>query len=190
MFKKQDDKLYLKYKNVNYAGYISAIVSLILLCVFIIRYFDRLNSNYKWVNMFLQSGFTRILLITGIMVFILISITNILFYSNYDYHINKKTKSIHLINGRWKFREEIVIGFSQIKNIVLIRCAETAADYGKTYIYKIDIYDNELNAYEIYDSKNYDIMNNLATGIGKIVKSEVIDRTDIENYEGFKKRIL
>ena len=141
------------------------------------------------MNIFLQNRLTKILLIVGIVIFLCISIFNILFYSNYDYHINIQTNTIHFINGNWKFKNEIILDFANIKNIVLIQTVIDGED-GKIYSYQIDIYDNELNAYEINKNNNYNEIEALSTRIGKILNAEVIDRTQTENYEGFKKRII
>jgi hypothetical protein len=63
-------------------------------------------------------------------------------------------------------------------------------DGNKIYSYQIDIYDNELNAYEIYVLQEYDMANDIANKIKQIVGVELIDWSHIENYEGFRKRIL
>jgi hypothetical protein len=132
----------------------------------------------------------KILLIIFIIVFLLISLFDLIFYSNCDYHINNKTKTVHFITGKWKFKKEIILNFEQIKNIVLYKNVERSETEDGITKYKIDLYDNELNAYEIFESTNFDKISMIATGIEKVTKIKVDDCTDVENYEGYIKRIL
>jgi len=189
MLEKDGEITYIKYKDVNYLKNVFSIISLIILCFFVSMFFSKIESEYVWLNIVLQSYLAKIILITGIIIFLGISIPDILFYSNYDYHINIKTKKIHLINGRRKYKKEIILDFEQIKNIVLFKCVNTG-EGRDIYTFKIDIYDNELNAYEIYESKMYVMVKKIALEIEKITKIKMIDRTDIDNYEGFIKRLL
>ena len=189
VFEKNGNIIYLKYVKKNILRNIISIILLIISCIFIFISFNNYSSEYSWMNIFLQHRLTKILLIVGIMIFLCISIFDILFYSNYDYHINIQTNTLHFINGNWKYKNEIILDFADIKNIVLIQTV-VDGENGKIYSYQIDIYDNKLNAYEICKNNNYDEIESLSTKIGKILNAEVIDCTQTENYEGYIKRII
>jgi hypothetical protein len=187
--KEKENKIYIQYKRENIICSIFSFVLLIFLCVFIIINFNNFEPEDNFTNMFIQNNLIKILIITGTLIFVGIFIIRIIFYSNCDYYLDIKNKKIHLINGTWKFKNEIILEFDQIKNIVLIESAELG-EVGKIYTFKIDFYDNELNAYEILKNKNYDIVKNIADKISKIINVEIIDWSHIENYEGYRKRIL
>ena len=189
MLTKDGDIIYIKRFHKSFWDYTFSILLTILLCVFAIFIFNNYKSDYKPVNIVLQSTFLKILMIIGILIFLRIKITDILFYSNYDYHINIKTKRIYLKNGRWKYKKEIILDFAQIKYILLLEYVEEI-EGRKNYIFKIDIYDNELNAYEIYESISCDIIAKVALDIKKYTNIEILDKTDTENYEGYRQRIL
>jgi hypothetical protein len=42
----------------------------------------------------------------------------------------------------------------------------------------------------VYVFSDYDKAKDIAIKIGKIIEAEIIDWTHIENYEGFRKRII
>ncbi len=150
MIKEDEEIIQLKYADKNIYGHISSILLAFFVIVSFYLSFNNLESNYDWINKFLQSNFTKILVIICLIICIIISICYILFDSFFDYHINIKTKNIHFIHGRWKFKTERIVNFKQIKNVVLVQNIERTSDSGETYTYKIDIYDTELNAYGVY----------------------------------------
>ena len=189
MLKKNGNIIYLKLKKGNFFGTIISIILLLIFCIILYYIYTKSTSEYIWMNMFLQNKLTKILFIIGIIIFVFISIFNILFYNNYDYHINLQTRKIYFINGKWKYKKEIILDFTQIKNIVLIETVIQGED-GKIYTYQIDMYDNDLNAYEIYKNKKFDEVKNISKKISEILNVEVIDWTHIENYEGYKKRVI
>ena len=189
MLEKNGNIIYLKNIKTNIFRNVFLIILLLILCVFVFYIFNNFTTEYDWMNIFLEQKITKIILIIGIIILLYIFIFNILFYNNYDYHINIQTNKIYFINGNWKFKKEIILEFSQIKNIVLIETV-IEGEGSKIYCYQIDIYDNELNAYEIYKNKNYDEIKNISMKISKLLNIEVIDWTHIENYEGYKKRII
>jgi len=189
MLRKDGEKIYIKYARKDFNQYVFSIISIIISGIVIFLFLNNIETAYKGLNIALRSNFLKIFFIIGIIIYFIISITDILFFSNYDYHINTRTKNIYLINGRWKHKKEIILNFENIKYIVLFEYVELEEDK-KYQIFKIDIYDYELNAYEIYEHKNYNIIREMALEIKKYTNIEINDRTDVENYEGFRQRIL
>jgi hypothetical protein len=217
MLKRINNKVYIKHKNEKISGYFLAILSAGILCIGIIDYFNKiteinfenkgfsmlLENDYleggfikilfenKWVVLFLQSSLAKILLTIGLIIFFVIFIIKIFFTQNYDYHIDIEEKRIHLINGKWKFGKEIILDFNEIKSIIIVHfVTKEDTTNEESYEYKIDIYDIELNAYEIYDHSEYEITREIAFEIGEILNIEVIDKADVENYEGFRQRVI
>ena len=189
MLERKGNLIYLKYIKKNIFENILSIILLLIFCILAYIIFNISTSEYDWINIFLQNKITKIIFIVGIVIFLYITIYNIIFYNNCDYHINMQTNKIYFINGNRKYKKEIVLDFIQIKNIILVETI-IEGEGGKIYTYQIDLYDNELNAYEIYKNKNYDETKNISTKIGELVNAEVIDWTHIENYEGYKKRVI
>jgi hypothetical protein len=190
-FEREGNKIFLKQNKENHMGYITGIIAIGIFCIFLINYFKGIKFDNDILDNFIHSDFFRIIFSIIIGVFIIISILNKLFYSDYSYYINLDENNINIINGRWKFKEEYIIEFEKIKNIVIIKSNQV--DYRnktKVEIYKIDIYDNELNAYELYDSTNYEIISKIASWLQSITKKEIIEKTNIDDYEGFRKRTI
>ena len=185
-----DRVFYIKHKRKNFIGYFFSIVPLLMLCIFLLVNIFKMGSHYELLDRFFQNGIMKIVLTICIMVFLVFSVLNTLFFSNCDYYINPKTKRVYLIDGLWKFRQEVVLHFKQLKYIVIIQNVDLLSGYGDRCTYSIDIYDNELNAYEVCRSKNYNGINKTAVWIGNLTRVEVIDRSRIKNYEGFKRRII
>ena len=129
-----------------------------------------------------------VLSICVISVFVIFNINN-LFYGGCDYYMDIVTRKICYVNGKWKFKREIIVEFENIKNIVLIENMKRV-EGGIIYSYQIDIYDNELNAYKINVFHDYDTANIIAKKIAKTIGVEVIDWSHVENYEGYRKRII
>ncbi|GHU81749.1 hypothetical protein FACS189468_4940 [Spirochaetia bacterium] len=50
--------------------------------------------------------------------------------------------------------------------------------------------DEKLNAYECYDSENIETIIDIANELVNVLDVEVVDKTGIEDYEGFIKRIV
>jgi hypothetical protein len=191
LLKKYKNKIYIKYNKENHAGYLSAIISVGFLAYLFINNFNKIQFNNKWLDDYIHSNFIKVLFIIGLIIFIVISIMNKIFYSDYNYYIDLEEKKMHLINGRWKFKTENIIKLDEIKYMVIIRSEIIVGRYGKKMDkYKIDIYDCELNAYEIFDSMNYGFTLKIANKINDILNTEILKMTDINNYEGFRKRIL
>jgi len=149
-----------------------------------------LEIDFGLLNSLLQNNFGKAVLAICVTGSIGIFMVNNLFYGNCDYYIDTATGKIYYSNGKWKFKKEIILEFEKIKNVVLIENMTMDKEGDKSYSYQIDIYDNELNAYKVYDFSDYDTANNIANRIGLITGVEVIDWTHIENYEGFIKRVL
>ena len=190
MLHRKDDKIYIKQKSKTPIVNTLLLVFLIIFCIFTFFNTNDIDSKNKWLNMDLDNNFVRIFMQIVLILLIGISILEIIFYNNYVIFINTKMKCFNFTIGRWKFSKKIILNFNQIKNLVLIKRMEMVADYGKVYSYKIDIYDYELNAYEIYDDKDFDKIEKIALEIAEIVEIEINDWTHIENYEGYIKRII
>ncbi|GHU74004.1 hypothetical protein FACS189450_14510 [Spirochaetia bacterium] len=188
--RKKGDIIGIKYYKENYTGYFSRIISIGIACGIIIKYYNRFNSKYEWVNMALHSNLIKALLIIGLVLFIIFSIMNTLFGSDFNYYMDLETNKIHLINGKWKFRSEEIIDFENVKSIIIRKTEYMETRYKKGDIYKIDLYDKELNAYEIFDSINFSYIKKVANDIQKITNAEIIEMIDIINYEEFKRRII
>jgi hypothetical protein len=203
ILEKEGNRIYIEKnrKNIFTTWFftIISIVIMILLCIIIFTY----NANkekyigtfyfkidFGLLNSLLQNNFGKTVLAICVISSIVIFIVNNLFYGDCDYYIDIVTRKIHYSNGKWKLKKEIILEFENIKNIVLIENMITGDEGGKSYSYQIDIYDNELNAYKVYIFSDYDAANNIANKIGVIIGVEVIDWTHVENYEGFKTRIL
>jgi hypothetical protein len=184
MLYRRGDKIYIKDKSKNFIGNILLIAFLIIFCIFTF-----IDKNI-WLNINLNNNFAYIFMQIILILFIGVSIIDIIFYSNYLILINAKTKCINFIMGRWKFYKKINLKFDQIRDLVLINFVEMVTDYGKVYSYKIDIYDYELNAYEIYNDQDFGKIEKIALEIAEIIGIEINDWTHIENYEGYIKRII
>jgi hypothetical protein len=108
-----------------------------------------------------------------------------LFSSDINYHIDLSKKMLVLIQGKRPFRTKINVSFDQIKAVVL-----TKGGYTDETKYSIDIYDKNLNAYECYDEMDYQTIKDIAGELGNALNVGIIDKTDIENYEGFIQRVI
>jgi hypothetical protein len=171
---------------------------MIIICVLIFTYDPAkktsvgtlvINVDLGLLVYFLQNNFMKaVLSICIISAFVIFNINN-LFYGDCDYYMDTAARKVCYVNGKWKFKKEIIVEFENIKNIVLIENMERG-EGGNIYSYQIDIYDNELNAYKIYDFNKYDMADNIAKKIAKITGVEVIDWSHVENYEGYRKRII
>jgi hypothetical protein len=187
---RKDDNICIKHKGKNLIGNILLLVFLIIFCIFTFFNTIDIHPEGKWLNIDLNNNYVKIFIQIVLILFIGISIMDLIFYNHSVIFINIKTKCVNFTIGRWKFSKKIILNFNQIKNIVLINCMEMVADCGKVYSYKIDIYDYELNAYEIYADKDFDKIEKIALEIAEIVEIEINDWTHIENYEGYIKKII
>jgi len=190
MMHREGDIFYLKHKSKNIIGNIIFITFFILFCIFTFFSNIEIDLNNKWWDIYFNNKYFKIFIQIALVLFITISIIDIVFYNNYYIVINNKKKCINITSGRWKFSEKINLNFDQIKYLVLTNNMEMVTDYDKVYSYKIDIYDHELNAYEIYDDKNINKIGKIALEISETMRIEISDWTHIENYEGLKKRIV
>jgi len=202
MLEKERNKIYIeKHRKNTFIMYFFTVVSVIIMIIICFLIFTHdftqrisignfvINIDPGLLNYFLQNNFMKAVLSICVISIFMIFIINNLFYGDCDYYIDIVARKVYYINGRWKFKREIIVEFENIKNIVLIENMERG-ESGNIYSYQIDIYDNELNAYKIYVLHNYDMANNIANRIGKIIGVEVIDWSHVENYEGYRKRIL
>ena len=190
--KNNNNKMIIVNKSRNLQKDIVSIFFLILSSIFLFVITNDIDINNEWIENLLQNAIAKFLLILGFIVLLIISGISILFLNNHECFIDKDTGTIQLINGSWRFKKGIKIQFIEIKNIVLVLNAEfdrRSLDR-KRITYSIHIYDNDLNAYEILEMKNYDKIKEIAIKTGKNIGVDVKDRTHIENYEGFKKRIV
>ena len=178
---KKGSKIYFNYqKESTPLGYFLSVAGAMTVAILI--------CLYIWSKEEINS-FIKIILSCCVIVFMILSVLNNIFFSNYDYHINLITRKIIFSNGRLKHKKEIVLDFEQIKNIVLIEKMENT-EGGAFYWYQIDIYDNDLNAYKICSDTDHDKINKVALEIKNIIEAEIVDWTHIENYEGFRKRLI
>jgi hypothetical protein len=191
LLEKDGNKIYIKYYKENYIGYISGIIMTVLFGIFLITGFDKINLGNKLLDNVLHNSFIKSLFIIGVIIFIIISMLNKIFYSDYNYYIDLMENNIHLIRGKWKFKNDNIINIKNIKKIVILKTEESVNKYGKAIdLYKIDLYDNELNAYEIYDDYNYPVIVEMVKELNKIIDSEILEKIDVNDYEGFRKRIV
>jgi uncharacterized membrane protein (DUF485 family) len=190
LFRKEGNKVYIKYNKENHKGYFFGIISICVFGISVIKYFENITFESNFLNEYMKSNFVRIILIIGIIVFFIVSIMNKIFYSDYEYYLDLKDENIHLVNGIWKFKEEHIINFDKIKKIVIIKTKEIIGrNENSIDIYKIDIYDESLNAYEIYNSSDYEAIQKITLWLNSIIKKEIIEKINIYDYEGFRKRI-
>jgi hypothetical protein len=204
ILEKEGNKLYIKKhrKSKFIVSFFTIFLMfiMVILCLIIFTYDNNKNElhigvfifkiDFGLFNYLLQNDFGKIILTICVICIFGLYIINYLFSGNCDYYIDVIERKIYYLDGKWKFKRTIIIDFENIKNIVLIENMIIGYEGKKIYSYRIDIYDNELNAYEIYVFKDYDTANNIANKIGKIIGIEVNDWSHIENYEGFRKRIL
>jgi len=204
ILEKEGNKIYIKKHRKN--RFIVSLFTIILmsimviLCIIIFTYDNNKNEfhmgsfilevDFGLFNYLLKNDSGKIILTICVVCVFGLYIINYLFSGNCDYYIDIIDRKIYYIDGKWKFKRKIIIEFENIKNIVIIENMVIGDEGNKIYSYQIDIYDNELNAYEINVFKDYDMANNIANKIGKIIGVEINDWSHIENYEGFRKRIL
>jgi hypothetical protein len=121
---------------------------------------------------------------------------------NCDYYINLETKTVHLIKGTAIYKKEIIIGFEQIKHIIIIaKCIPKEGDdaleplFQKTIVYgnivtpamkekfllsyQVDLIDHDLNAYNIYDGVELHEIKKMTNYLGRRMEVKVIDKTKI-----------
>jgi hypothetical protein len=169
MLRIENDKIYMKEIEKSLRGNIFAIISFGFLCIrFFFREVNKGNSifNEKSLIIFVIACFLIYIIRT------LLSESNIIF-------IDTSEKAIIFQQGNKKHKRETKIKYEEIKIIVIV-------NYTKKYA--IDIYDNELNAYECFDDKNYENILLIADEIEEILSIKIEDKTDEENYEGFRQR--
>jgi heme/copper-type cytochrome/quinol oxidase subunit 2 len=191
VFLQKNDTIYIKRKSLFWVGNIFLII-LLLAFIFVYGFFENneISSKNNWWNINVHDSTIRIFIIIFIIMYIVFLIMNIIYYSNYYCYININEKNIYFINGRWKFTNKITLNFNQVKCIILLQNVCTEGEGGNRYSYKIDIYDIELNAYELFEDTKYETTNKIAIKISEILDADVIDWTHVENYEGYKKRIV
>ena len=191
VFLQKNDTLYIKRKNLFWVGNFFLIIFL-LIFLFFLNFLGNTEILPKgnWWNINEQNSTINIFITIFIIIYIGFLIMEIIYHSNYSCYININEKNIYFMNGKWKFTNKIVMNFNQVKCIILLQNVCTEGEGGKIYTYKIDIYDIELNAYELFEDTKYEIINEIANKISEILKVELLDWTHVENYEGYRKRIL
>jgi len=204
ILEKEGNKIYIKkHRKSRFIVSLFTIILIsimIILCIIIFTYDNNKNEfhissfilevDFGLFNYLLQNSSGKIILTICVICIFGLYIINYLFSGNCDYYIDIIDRKIYYLDGKWKFKRKIIIEFENIKNIVIIENMVIRDEGKKIYSYRIDLYDNELNAYEIYVFKDYDMAYNIANKIGKIIGVEINDWSHIENYEGLKKRIL
>ena len=189
MFYKNNEKIFFK-NNKNIIGNIIFLFFLLLFCFFSFLNIEEIEPKDNWWNINYNNNFLKTFIQIIFIIIIVILILDIIFYNNDIIIINRNTKNVIFTRGRWKFSKRIILPFNEIKNIILINNMEMGSESGPVYSYKIDIYDYNLNAYEIYEDKNFEEIERIAQEIAKIIDKEINDWTHIENYEGYINRII
>jgi hypothetical protein len=169
MLRKENDKIYLKEVRTSLYENIFLVISFGLLCVN--HYFREINKG--------NGIFTGKSLIIFLVACFLIYALKTMFSSTNIIFIDTLEKVIVFEQGNKKHKQQVKVKYEEIKKIVIV-------NYCKKYT--IDIYDNELNAYECFDDKEYENILIVADEIENILKIKIEDKTDKENYEGFRQR--
>jgi hypothetical protein len=167
MLNSDDNRIYLKEEKKTINKTILAIIGMGILCINI--YFRQINNvdNEKYLLVFI---------IVCLVIFIF---RNLLTRNFYTIFIDTIKNEIVFQQGNKKNKVEIKIPYDKIKEINIVK-------YTKKFT--IDIYDNELNAYECFDTDNYEDVLLTANEIEQILNIKIDDKTEEINYEGFKVR--
>jgi len=162
----EDNKIYLKEAKTNKEAYIIPIVGFGIACIsFIFRELSRENSPLTVRNL--------ILFACGcIVIFVIRTFSS----DNSTIYVDISKKEIIFKNGK----KETKIEHEKIKRIVIVKKSEKA--------YAVDIYDNELNAYECLNLENYEHIVQMAQSLGDEINRKVEDKTYELDYEGFRCR--
>ena len=144
IFEKKGNKIYIKHSRKPMSYYVFSLIlpiiflivfiSIIVLLVLIYRgpiYIDvRVGHRFEAPPYFREYWAIGGIIIFGInLIKMLIELGETIYDGNCDYHINLKTKRIHFIDGISIYKKEIVIDFSQIKDIVIVK-ESYKPDYG------------------------------------------------------------
>jgi hypothetical protein len=168
MLEYENDRIYLRKVKTLYAN-IFAIILFGLFCVNF--YFREMSKGISFLN-----GKN---LVIFIVICFFIFVIRTVFSGGYTIFIDTSEKTIVFQQGYGKHKEAIKIKYEEIKSVVMVK-------YHKRYA--IDIYDNALNAYECFEDKNHNNILEAAGQIENILGIKIDDRTDEENYEGFRQR--
>jgi hypothetical protein len=164
----KDDKIYLKEAKCPKEAYIIPIISFGSYCIyFVLRELNRENNPWTVRN-------TIFFVIGGFIIFIIRTI----FTDNSSIYADTLKKSI--IFEAWNNKNIVNIKYDEVKIIVVLKSSNKK--------YSIDIYDNELNAYECFNSENYEHIISVAKTLGNEINVKIEENIHILNYEGFKQR--
>ena len=166
--KNGDSKIYLKESKSIGEAYIRPILSFSLVCGFYVhRQLDRGNSP-----------------LTGLLLYaggcLLIFAIRILLSDNSTVYVDKSEKEVVFKSGNNKKAEQTKIKYEEIDKIVIIKDSKRK--------YSIDIYDNELNAYECFSCQNNEDILDVAQMLGNEIEVKIDDRTYELYYEGYRQR--
>ncbi|MDR1399098.1 MAG: hypothetical protein LBJ41_04170 [Treponema sp.] len=189
MLDRENNRIYIKYRKNGLAKNIVSIISFGIFWLAMIDNYSKVQYKSEMLNIFFQSHFASIFFAMVFFILFIIYALSMLFSSDINYHIDLSKKMLVLIQGKKPFRTEINVDFGQIKAVVVTKGGHTgeAKFYRK---YSIDIYDKNLNAYECYDEMDYQTIKDIAGELGNTLNVSIVDRTDIENYEGFIQRVI
>jgi len=193
MLDRQNNKIYIQYRKKSVGGSVGAVLFTGAACMSI--YHQIINTHYKWevLNIFFKSAFTTALLIIIFVVIGIIGVMNSVFSSDIDFHLDLNTRELILVTGRKPFVTKVTLAFNRIREINIIRTniqSGNGNDYKAVNHFMLDIYDEDLNAYRCYDSIHLEHILAIASELSAVCDTTLKDRTAIEDYEGFKKRIL
>ncbi|GHV51877.1 hypothetical protein AGMMS49579_08180 [Spirochaetia bacterium] len=154
MPRKENNLLHIQYQRKHFKGFLKDIG--ILPLVWIIMILECLDNILRVIfSKYIPIMFKRkavFLIIIFSLIYITCRYLKMVFSDgiNHEYYINLETKKIYFVQGISIFKEKIILNFEQIRDIILVKKLYKIEDDGKKiYSYKIDIYDSELNAYEI-----------------------------------------
>jgi hypothetical protein len=189
MLDRENNRIYIKYRKTGLARNIVSIVSFGVFWLAMIDNYSKAQYKSETLNIFFQSRFASVLFVLGFVILFVIYAMNALFSSDINYYIDLNKKMLILTQGKKPFRTEISVGFDQIKEVVVTK-GKYAGEAKFYHKYGIDIYDKKLNAYECYDEMDYQTIKDIAGELGNALNVSIVDRTDIENYEGFIQRVI
>ena len=193
MLDRQNNKIYIQYKESALGGSIAAMIASAIGMINIYNIIMHGTYKLEMLNVFLKSKFTMAVCISICVIVFILGIVNILFSSDIDFHIDLNTKRLVLIQGRKPFLRNIVIDFTQIKEINIVRTekmVQTGNRHKMIDHYIVDIYDRDLNAYSCYDNTGIETIMEIAEELSAVFGVSVVDRTHCTDYEGFKRRVL
>ena len=104
-----------------------------------------------------------------------------IFTKNRTIIINSERMDIVIDNGYKK----IILRKENIRKIVFLKYPVLMNN-----IFTIDIYDNNLSAYECFDTFEYEKAIEVKNMFEKIFNIAILDKTDQDYYEGYKQRLI